>query len=222
MAERGPRGYRLAGRGLWGRRSYDDAMTSAGYLRFPHIHGDLLTFVAEDDVWLAPLGGGRAWRLSADRAEARQPAFFPRRALGGLDELARRPGRGVPGRRGRRAGPPPHLLERSARQGVRLDAGRRGAGPERERAGLRAAGLGVRRTPRRGRTPAAAVRPGRGRGPGGRRASAAQRHLGTRPGVLEALPRRHRGTAVDLGGRCPVPAHPGRPGRPVRQPHAGR
>ena len=50
-------------------------MTSAGYLRFPNLHGDLLTFVAEDDVWLAPLGGGRAWRLSADRAEAASPRF---------------------------------------------------------------------------------------------------------------------------------------------------
>jgi tricorn protease len=50
-------------------------MTSAGYLRFPHLHGDLLAFVAEDDVWLAPLDGGRAWRLSADRAEAANPRF---------------------------------------------------------------------------------------------------------------------------------------------------
>ncbi|MGI8447741.1 MAG: S41 family peptidase [Streptosporangiaceae bacterium] len=50
-------------------------MTSAGYLRFPHLHGDLLTFVAEDDVWLAPLDGGRGWRLSADRAEAASPRF---------------------------------------------------------------------------------------------------------------------------------------------------
>ncbi len=29
-------------------------MTSAGYLRFPHISSDLITFVAADDVWLAP------------------------------------------------------------------------------------------------------------------------------------------------------------------------
>ncbi len=50
-------------------------MTSAGYLRFPHIQGDLLTFVAEDDVWLAPMDGGRGWRLSADRAEAASPRF---------------------------------------------------------------------------------------------------------------------------------------------------
>ena len=48
-------------------------MTSSYYLRFPHIQHDLLTFVAEDDVWLAAAGGGRAWRLSADDAVASWP-----------------------------------------------------------------------------------------------------------------------------------------------------
>ena len=48
-------------------------MASDGYLRFPHVHADLLTFVADDDVWLAPVTGGRAWRLSADRAQAGRP-----------------------------------------------------------------------------------------------------------------------------------------------------
>jgi tricorn protease len=48
-------------------------MTSETYLRFPHVHDDLLTFVAEDDVWLAPADGGRAWRLSADNAVASWP-----------------------------------------------------------------------------------------------------------------------------------------------------
>jgi len=46
---------------------------SAGYLRFPHIHGDLVTFVADDDVWLAPASGGRAWRVTADHAAASRP-----------------------------------------------------------------------------------------------------------------------------------------------------
>jgi tricorn protease len=50
-------------------------VTSPGYLRFPHIHGDLLTFVAEDDVWLAPAAGGRAWRLTSDGAQASYPRF---------------------------------------------------------------------------------------------------------------------------------------------------
>jgi tricorn protease len=48
-------------------------MTSSDYLRFPHIQRDLLTFVAEDDVWLGPADGGRAWRLSADDAVASWP-----------------------------------------------------------------------------------------------------------------------------------------------------
>ena len=43
-------------------------MTASGYLRFPHINGDLISFTADDDVWLAPADGGRAWRLTADRA----------------------------------------------------------------------------------------------------------------------------------------------------------
>ena len=50
-------------------------MTSAGYLRYPHVHGELLVFVAEDDVWLAPAEGGRAWRLSADAAQVSYPRF---------------------------------------------------------------------------------------------------------------------------------------------------
>ena len=50
-------------------------MTSAGYLRFPHIHSDLITFVAADDVWLAPASGGRAWRFTADQAPVTTPRF---------------------------------------------------------------------------------------------------------------------------------------------------
>jgi tricorn protease len=52
-------------------------MTSAGYLRYPHIHGDLLAFVAGDEVWLAPVGGGRAWPLTADGAPVGYPRFSP-------------------------------------------------------------------------------------------------------------------------------------------------
>jgi tricorn protease len=48
---------------------------SAGYLRYPHIHGDLLTFAAGDEVWLAPAAGGRAWRLSADDVPVSYPRF---------------------------------------------------------------------------------------------------------------------------------------------------
>jgi tricorn protease len=50
-------------------------VTAPGYLRFPHINSDLVTFVAADDVWLAPVGGGRAWRFTADEASAMTPRF---------------------------------------------------------------------------------------------------------------------------------------------------
>nr|WP_281496685.1 S41 family peptidase [Ornithinimicrobium sp. F0845] len=46
-------------------------------MRYPHLHGDLLTFVAADDVWLAPAAGGRAWRVSDDGSPARNPRFSP-------------------------------------------------------------------------------------------------------------------------------------------------
>jgi tricorn protease len=52
-----------------------NGVTSSGYLRFPHIHGDLVVFVAEDDIWLAPADGGRAWKLSADSAQVSYPRF---------------------------------------------------------------------------------------------------------------------------------------------------
>jgi tricorn protease len=47
------------------------------YLRDPHIHGDLVAFLAEDDVWLAPTAGGRAWRVSADRVPVARPRISP-------------------------------------------------------------------------------------------------------------------------------------------------
>jgi len=48
-------------------------VVAPGYLRFPHISRDLVTFVAADDVWLAPATGGRAWRFTADEASAETP-----------------------------------------------------------------------------------------------------------------------------------------------------
>lgn len=48
------------------------------YLRLPHLQDDLLCFVAEDDLWLAPLDGAdRAWRLTADRTKLGHPRFSP-------------------------------------------------------------------------------------------------------------------------------------------------
>jgi tricorn protease len=47
------------------------------YLRNPHPHGDLIAFTAEDDVWVAPLDGGRAWRVSADNMPVGRPRIAP-------------------------------------------------------------------------------------------------------------------------------------------------
>ncbi|MER6910932.1 PDZ domain-containing protein [Streptomyces sp. NPDC000594] len=52
-------------------------MTQPAYLRFPHIHGELIAFTAEDDVWVAPLDGGRAWRVSADDIPVDHPRISP-------------------------------------------------------------------------------------------------------------------------------------------------
>ncbi|MDN5919371.1 MAG: S41 family peptidase, partial [Pseudonocardia sp.] len=47
------------------------------HLRFPHLHGDTLVFTAEDDVWTAPLAGGRAYRLTADSVPVSTPRISP-------------------------------------------------------------------------------------------------------------------------------------------------
>ncbi|QKW06408.1 PDZ domain-containing protein [Streptomyces sp. NA04227] len=52
-------------------------MTQPAYLRFPHLHGEFLVFTAEDDVWAAPLDGGRAWRVSADNMPVNHPRISP-------------------------------------------------------------------------------------------------------------------------------------------------
>ncbi|CAB59664.1 protease [Streptomyces sp. SID7813] len=54
------------------------SMGRVSYLRLPHLSGDQLCFVAEDDLWLASLDGpGRAWRLTVDRTKAGPPRFSP-------------------------------------------------------------------------------------------------------------------------------------------------
>ncbi|MGP9536583.1 S41 family peptidase [Brachybacterium sp. AOP43-C2-M15] len=49
----------------------------AAYLRHPDVRGELLTFTAANDVWLAPLAGGRAWRLTDEGAPVAYPRFSP-------------------------------------------------------------------------------------------------------------------------------------------------
>ncbi|MDG9719179.1 S41 family peptidase [Streptomyces sp. DH24] len=50
---------------------------SPAYLRFPHLHGELVAFTAEDDVWVAPLDGSRAWRVSAENIPVTTPRISP-------------------------------------------------------------------------------------------------------------------------------------------------
>src|SRR5262249_12247314 len=66
-------GFRAVGRA----EPYYGPVTSPGYLRYPHIANDLVGFVAADDVWLAPPTGGRAWRFTADEAQAATPRLTP-------------------------------------------------------------------------------------------------------------------------------------------------
>ena len=47
------------------------------YLRFPHLVGDDLVFVADDDVWRASARGGRAERLTSDRVAVSRPRLSP-------------------------------------------------------------------------------------------------------------------------------------------------
>jgi tricorn protease len=53
------------------------------YLRYPHVARDLITFAAEDDVWLASLSeaadgrGTRAWRVTADQVPVLHPRLNP-------------------------------------------------------------------------------------------------------------------------------------------------
>ncbi|MGP3949136.1 S41 family peptidase [Streptomyces sp. 7N604] len=57
-------------------------MSDGAYLRFPHIHEDLLCFAAEDDLWVAPVAAPgapaeRAWRVTVDRTRIGHPRFSP-------------------------------------------------------------------------------------------------------------------------------------------------
>ena len=57
-------------------------MAESCYLRYPHLARDLITFAAEDDIWLASLseaagGGTRARRLSTDQVPVLHPRLNP-------------------------------------------------------------------------------------------------------------------------------------------------
>ena len=53
------------------------SVANDSYLRYPTLHEGLLGFVAQDDVWLAPLDGGRPWQLTADHAATKDLRFSP-------------------------------------------------------------------------------------------------------------------------------------------------
>jgi tricorn protease len=53
------------------------AHATEGYLRHPDIHEDKVVFVAEDDVWLAPVAGGLARRLTTHVGVETYPRFSP-------------------------------------------------------------------------------------------------------------------------------------------------
>ncbi|MEV7616366.1 S41 family peptidase [Streptomyces sp. NPDC089799] len=82
------------------------AVRPDAYLRFPHLHGDLLTFVAEDDVWTCDTRGGRATRLTVDRVPVSHPRIAPDGSaiawtsmLSGAPEVYVAPADGGPARR---------------------------------------------------------------------------------------------------------------------------
>ncbi|MGI8694512.1 MAG: S41 family peptidase [Geodermatophilaceae bacterium] len=50
---------------------------AGSYLRFPSVRGDVVAFVAEDDIWLGGTDAGRAWRLTAERAPVAHTRLSP-------------------------------------------------------------------------------------------------------------------------------------------------
>ena len=182
-------------------------MASPGYLQYPHINGDLVVFVAADDVWLAPVTGGRAWRFTADQARVSTPRFaadgghvaWASSRDGGTDIYLGSVGDGTSTRLS-------YWGATWARVSGWTDA-RRGAGREHRRPAVRAlhVGSGARHADLRWRRhrPRAAVRPGGGPVRRRRRRRAAERHLGQlrhRSRLLEALPRRNRRATVGRPG----------------------
>ena len=48
---------------------------SVGYRRYPHIHGNTVVFVADDDLWIGETCGGTASRLTRGEETPRTPRF---------------------------------------------------------------------------------------------------------------------------------------------------
>jgi tricorn protease len=52
-------------------------MTALGYHRTPHLCGETLVFVTDDDIWSAPVAGGIARRLTTSAGECSLPRLSP-------------------------------------------------------------------------------------------------------------------------------------------------
>lgn len=52
-------------------------MSTDAYLRFPHVRGDQVVFVAENDIWSAGTAGGPAQRVSTDHVPVKSPRLSP-------------------------------------------------------------------------------------------------------------------------------------------------
>lgn len=51
--------------------------TGLGFYRYPALHGDLVIFAAEGDLWKVPVSGGRAQRLTTHLGEETHPRISP-------------------------------------------------------------------------------------------------------------------------------------------------
>jgi len=53
------------------------ALAKAGYYRYADLHGDRIVFTAEDDIWLVPVQGGMARRVTSHEGTEYFPKFSP-------------------------------------------------------------------------------------------------------------------------------------------------
>src|SRR5258708_1582614 len=53
------------------------AQQNRGYYRFPAIHGNVIAFTSEGDLWESTIDGGIARRLTTHPGEEAYPAFSP-------------------------------------------------------------------------------------------------------------------------------------------------
>jgi tricorn protease len=53
------------------------AHAKPGYLRYPDIQGDRVAFCAEGDLWIAPVAGGEARRITSHAGDEVLPKFSP-------------------------------------------------------------------------------------------------------------------------------------------------